>query len=352
MDALDFELRTEDYRPAPPPEAVSNRFGIGVVGCGGIMRGAHLPAYRAFGYRVTACCDVAPEAARGAAAQFGIPFWTTDLDALLQRPDVDVIDLAVHAAQRRPVLERIAAAGKPVLSQKPFALTLEDAAAMVAACARVPLMVNQQARWAPGHAALRAVLDAGVLGHLFSVLHVQRAWQDEPGSWYVRMPDFNIVDHGIHWIDLSRFFTGREPRRVRAATCRVPGQAAVSPMIYTMALEYAPEAELLSTLHFNNIIPSHDAHAGQWYLDGTAGSAILAGNELTLCSAARRGERRTWRLRGSWFPDAFGASMGAFLSALAEGRRPPTAGEDNLHTIRIAMAAVESAGSGRTVELP
>ena len=178
-------------------------------------------------------------------AQFGIPYWTTDVDALLARPDVDVIDLAVHASQRRPLIARIAAAGKPVLSQKPFALNLEDARAMVEACARagVPLMVNQQARWAPGHAALRRVLDAGVLGHVYSILHVQRSWQDEPGSWYVRMPDFNIVDHGIHWIDLSRHFTGLTPRRVSATTTMVPGQAAVSPIIYTIALQYAPEAQ-------------------------------------------------------------------------------------------------------------
>ena len=117
-----------------------------------------------------------------------------------------------------------------------------------------------------------------------------------------------------------------------------------------MTLEYAPQDALLSSLHFNNIIPSREAHGGTWYLDGTAGSAILAGSELTLSSAARPGQRRTFRLRGSWFPDAFGASMGAFLTALAERRRPPTSGEDNLRTIRIAMAAVRSARDGRTVD--
>jgi predicted dehydrogenase len=352
-DPLDFELRPEDYRPAPPPEEIRRRYGIGVVGCGGIMRGAHLPAYRDFGYRVVACCDIEEAHARQAAASFGIPFWTTDVDALLARPDVDVVDLAVHASQRRPLIEKIAAAGKPVLSQKPFALHMEDAQAMVEVCARagVPLMVNQQARWAPGHAALRRVLEAGVLGHVFSVLHVQRSWQDEPGSWYVRMKDFNIVDHGIHWIDLSRFFIRLEPIRVKAVTAMVPGQAAVSPMIYTIALEYAPEAKVMTTLHFNNIIPARDAHGGQWYVDGTRGSALLSGNELTLFSRARPGERRTWRLSGRWFPDAFGASMGAFLRALAEGREPPTSGRDNLRSLRIAYAAVESAETGRSVEL-
>ncbi len=353
-DALDFELRTEDYRPAPPPEAIRSRFGVGVIGCGGIMRGAHLPAYRRFGYRVVACCDVVEENARQAADQFGIPFWTTDVEALLSRPDVDIVDLAVHASQRRPVLERIAAAGKPVLSQKPFALSMADAEAMVEACrrARVPLMINQQARWAPGHAALRRVLDAGVLGHVYSFLHIQRSWQDQPGSWFANMPNFNIVDHGIHWIDLSRYFSGLTPRRVKAVTTRIPDQAAVSPMIYTIALEYAPETQVMSTLHFNNIIPARDAHSGAWYADGTQGSAVVTGDEITLYSRDRPGQQRTFRLQGRWFPDAFGASMGAFMLALAEGRDPPTSGRDNLQSIRIAYAAVESSETGRTVDLP
>ena len=81
-----------------------------------------------------------------------------------------------------------------------------------------------------------------MLGHLYSVLHVHRSFQDVPGSWYVRLEHFNIVDHGIHYIDLTRYFTGRTPVRVKATTTSVPGQVAVSPMIYSILLEYAPAA--------------------------------------------------------------------------------------------------------------
>ena len=349
----DFFLDPAQYRPAPPAPDIRQRYGIGLVGCGTIARTAHLPGYRDFGYRVVGCCDVAEDNARRAAAEFGIPFWTTDVDALLLRPDVDVIDLAVHAAHRRPLIEKIAAAGKPILSQKPFALNLPDAEAMVEACARagVPLMINQQARWAPEHRALRTVLDAGVLGHLYSVLHVNRSFQDIPGSWFVQMRDFNIVDYGIHFIDLSRYLTGLEPRWVKAVTSTVPGQVAVSPMIYSIALQYAPEAQVMSTLHFNNIIRARDAHSNAWYLDGTEGSAVLVGRELSLYRQDRRGLRLSWPIAGRWFPDAFGGSMGEFLQALATGRAPATSGQDNLRSIRIAYAAVESAGTGRAVEL-
>lgn len=354
--AEDARLRPQDYRPAPPPEAVRTRYGIGVVGCGGIARGSHLPAYRDFGYRVVAACDISAEHARGAAEQFSIPFWTTELDALLARPDVDVIDLAVHASQRRPLVERIAAAGKPILSQKPFALTWDDARHMVEVCERagVPLMVNQQARWAPAHRALKRVIDSGVLGHVYSVLHVRRSFQDQPGSWYVQLPHFTIVDHGIHFIDLTRYFTGRTPLRVKATTTRMPGQVAVTPMIYSIQLEYATspaEADLMTTLHFNNIVQARSMFHNTWYVDGTAGAASVTDTELTLSTKEDPDRVEVIPLQGTWFPEAFGGSMGEMLASLAEGRPPATAGRDNLDSIRIALAAIASAESGRTVAL-
>ena len=57
-------LQPEDYRPGPPGGVDLSQYGVGIVGCGGIANGAHLPAYAKAGYRVVACCDVDEEAAR------------------------------------------------------------------------------------------------------------------------------------------------------------------------------------------------------------------------------------------------------------------------------------------------
>jgi predicted dehydrogenase len=346
-------LFPEEYRPAPPPDAIKRRYRIGVVGCGGIMRGVHLRAYRNFGYTVSACCDIVEDHARLAAAEYGIPFVTTDLETLLARDDVDVIDLAVHASQRRPVVERIAAAGKPLLSQKPFALNYADAAAMVDTCAQanVSLMINQQARWAPAHRALRLLIERGVLGHVYAVTHVLRSFQDTPGSWYAALEHFNIVDHGIHYMDLSRYFTGRTPERVKCTTTTMPGQAAVSPMIYSMSLEYAPEAQVMTTLHFNNIVQTRAAFSQTWYIDGSEGSAWASQSQLNVGFKDNPLQTQTFALQGSWFPDAFGGSMGERMLSLAEGREPQTSGRDNLNSIKIAYAAVRSSEEGRTVAL-
>ncbi|MGH2351754.1 MAG: Gfo/Idh/MocA family protein [Chloroflexota bacterium] len=351
---MQADLRPEQYRPAPPPREIIEQYPIGVVGCGGIMRGAHIPAYRTFGYKVVAACDMIEENARLAAERFAIPRHTTRLEDLLDDPQIKVIDLAVQASQRRPLVEQIAAAGKHILSQKPFALNYADARHMVEVCERasVTLMVNQQARWAPAHRALKLVLESGVLGHLYSVLHVNRSFQDTPGSWFVALEHFNIVDHGIHYLDLSRYFTGRTPLRVKATTTMMPGQVAVSPMIYTILCEYEPDAQVMSTLHFNNIVQVRAALGRyEWFLDGTEGSAVASQSELAVATRDDSQRKQVFALQGSWFPEAFGGSMGELLTALAEGRPPQTPGRDNLDSVKIAYAAVQSSESGRTVDL-
>ena len=346
-----IELAPEEYQPKAPPVAAS--YGIGIVGAGGIVRGAHLPAYRAFGYRVAGVCDISEHALEQIRAGFDVPFLTTEIDALLERDDVHIIDLAVHASQRRPLVEKIVKAGKPILSQKPFALTFEDAKYMVDLCgeAGVPLMINQQARWAPSHRAVKILIDRGVVGHVYSIVHVNRSFQDVPGTWYVALKNFNIVDHGIHYIDLSRFFSGRTPVRVKATTTMVPGQAAVSPMIYTILCEYEPQAQLMATLHFNNIVKASTAHDYAWYIDGTEGSIRASHSEIVVSRADEPHRTHIFKVQGRWFPDAFGGSMGEMMRALSEKREPETSGRDNLNSIKMAEAAVKSSETGEAVAL-
>jgi len=350
MTLSDFNLKPEDYAPRPPEK---RDYGIGVIGCGGIMRGAHLPAYQQFGYRVVGCADVDADALRAAQERFDIPFATTDARELAERDDVEIIDLPVPAVVRRQVMEQVAPVGKPILSQKPFAMNIADAQAMVDLCDRcgVKLMVNQQARWAPAHRAVKRVLESGLLGHLYSVTHFHRSFQDVAGSWYAALENFNIIDHGIHYLDLIRFFTGRTPLRVKATATMMPGQNAVSPMAHVALLEFEPEAMLMAESHFNNIVQTPALHRYEWHLDGTEGSLRATHDELVLSRRERPDEQRRYWIRGRWFPDAFGGSMGEMMQADTEDREPQTSGHDNLNSIKIAYAAVESAATGRTVAL-
>src|SRR5919112_2116532 len=131
------------------PLPVRRDWGIGIVGCGGIVNYAHLPAYRASGFRVIACYDRDLTAAERTAADHHIPRVAASLDDLLADDDVEIVDIAVTPEAQVSIAERAAAAGKHLLCQKPLAPDCPTAARLVATVHElgVKMAVNQQMRW-------------------------------------------------------------------------------------------------------------------------------------------------------------------------------------------------------------
>ena len=98
-------LHPSDYLPGPPE---TKDYGIGFIGCGGIVIGSHLPAYENFGYNVVAACAIGQGRSRVAQERFGVPQVTQRIDDIRENEEVQIIDLAVHAKRRLPIVERMA----------------------------------------------------------------------------------------------------------------------------------------------------------------------------------------------------------------------------------------------------
>ncbi|WP_159884885.1 Gfo/Idh/MocA family protein [Paenibacillus puerhi] len=350
-------IRPEHYSPGKLKTAQGKSYGIGIIGCGSIANSAHLPAYRKHGLPIAACCDVSEQAAKATAEKFGIPFWTTDVRELLQQEEVGIIDLAIHPEPRLGVLRQIAEAPRPVLCQKPLALDLQHARELAREADRLGIVlgVNQQARWAPAHKALKTVLEQDLIGHVYSIHHHMRAFQDQPGWWWTTMKNFNIVDHGVHYADLCRHFnpSQEEWSRVHCTTAQLPGQNAVDPLIYSASVEFGPAGgrnPLMASLHFNNIVKASRSHSHTWWVDGTEGSVWCTQDTLYMALNRHKNVIHEIKLKGSWFPDAFAGSMIAFINEVSEGRKPPVTAEDNLQTIALTTAMVLSSQEGRVVE--
>src|SRR5262245_8815509 len=131
-----------DYRPRNP-----RRYNpaIGLIGCGGIAV-QHLNAYRHAGYRVTALCDHTESKARDYQARFySEAVVTTDYHEVLQRDEIEVVDITTHPEDRVEIIEAALRADKHVLSQKPFVVDLDVGEGLVELAERqgVKLAVNQ-----------------------------------------------------------------------------------------------------------------------------------------------------------------------------------------------------------------
>lgn len=350
-------IRPEDYSPKKQHISDLKKYGIGLIGCGSIANTAHLPAYKKYGLTIAACCDVNEEAARATAQKFDIPFWTTDVNELLALDSVGVIDMAIHPEPRLEVLKKISKAPRPVLCQKPLALDLQHAELLSREAAQlgITMSVNQQARWAPAHRALKLAMEQDLIGEVYSIHHYMRSFQDQAGWWWTTMKNFNIVDHGVHYVDLCRYLNPypEEWSRVHCTTAYLNKQNAIDPLTYSANIEFGPKGgrnPLMASLHFNNIVKANRSHSNTWWIDGTEGSLWCTQDALYMAINKHKNVVHEIKLKGSWFPDAFAGSMLAFITALDQGTTMPVTPEDNLQTIALTTAMVISSQEGCVVE--
>ena len=191
---------------------------IVLIGAGGIVRNAHLPAYRKGGLPVAAIVDRHPERAQELAAEWGIGISGATLRGCIAAVAGPLVfDVAVPGAAVLEVLPEIPK-GAAVLIQKPLGGTLEEAEAIVALCHERGLnaAVNFQLRWAPNMVAARAITDAGALGTLHDIeVQVSTYTPWELWSFLKTAPRLEIVYHSIHYVDLVRSWLGN-PQRVYA----------------------------------------------------------------------------------------------------------------------------------------
>ena len=148
---------------------MSNRtIKVGLIGCGNIGTRAHLPAcVHTSEVELVAVCDIIEERVRAAAERSGATAYT-DYRKLLERQDVDVVIIALPNDLHAEVSIAAAEAGKHVLCEKPMALTLEEADAMIEAhkAAGTKLMVGQSTRYGAAFKRLLDMLHEGTFGRL------------------------------------------------------------------------------------------------------------------------------------------------------------------------------------------
>ncbi|MFL5804398.1 MAG: Gfo/Idh/MocA family protein [Roseiflexaceae bacterium] len=344
---------------ALPPK---HDYGIGIVGCGGIVNYAHLPAYRANGLNVVACYDVDRAAAERTAREHSISTVAGSLAELLADQRVQIVDIAVPPWHQLAGVEQAAAAGKHMLCQKPLADDYRDALRIVqlARSAGVKLAVNQQMRWDAGIRVARQLIDAGALGRTTDAriqVSVQTPWDMWP--WLAAAPRLEIMFHSIHYLDSLRYLFG-DPARVSSFHTRYPGQKSIGETKTLTVLEYGDGLQVLVDVNHSNW--SEDSFAIFRFLgtDGVIKGTIgllydyPKGRVDTLEFQARGEQPGAWhsaQLSSLWIPDAFIGPMASLMEAIQTGGEPLTSGADNLKTLQIANAAYRSAAERRAVEL-
>jgi predicted dehydrogenase len=337
--------------------AGDHRLNVGMVGLGGISR-RHRQGYALVGINVCAGCDPSP-AARTAVGEENPAITLYDgIDALLADPRVDVVDLVTphHRLARVPLVRKIAAAGKPLLIQKPIAMDYHDALEMAEICedAGIPAMVNMNFNFsAPGLHLPRLIHDEGVIGKP-AYMHVElRRHADYPADrWFGKDARWNAVSHAVHQLGLLHLLFG-PPARVSAQIGNVPSMRGVRVEGFSnYFLEYPDGA--------NAVLLSNGCYYGakripykqeSIFVQGSTGLIDWDGRRYRLCRPEQPQDGDWVEQDGYWFPNAFGLVMEHFRQALAAGSAPLCSLTDQLYVQAVMEAGYRSAASGRHVHL-
>lgn len=200
---------------------------VGIVGCGGIAKGAHVPGYlKTDGADVVALFD--PDASRMQVLREELVPEAQDCPALesLLAADVDAVSVCTPNHLHSPVTLAALKAGKHVLCEKPMASRLEDATEMIQAARRADkvLHINQSLHY---NVMYRTVHDLVAEGRIGTPVHVRciRAGVRPPkASWFVsRDCDGGLLlDIGIHMGEYLQWVVGRVAEVAAVVDTRLP----------------------------------------------------------------------------------------------------------------------------------
>jgi predicted dehydrogenase len=345
-----------NYRPKMPQRMAHE---IGIVGAGGIVNYAHLPAYKKAGFKVVGITDRNREQAERTAKQHGIQRVYSTVGELLREPGIEVVDVAVYPAEQLAIVEQATAAGKHLLCQKPFADEYAKAIRTVelAKHAKVKIAVNQQMRWDAGIRCARLLIDDGWLGtatYATIQVHCKTDWSLWP--WIYQGGRVEIMFHSIHYIDSLRYLLG-EPASVFTSGSRAPGETTKAETKTLSIWEYDSGLQVLIDVCHTTW---HDDQYAIFRLEGTDG--VIKGtiglmynyptgrpDTLEFMSKRNPGYWFNARLDSMWIPDAFVGPMASLMCSIEDGSEPETSGADNLRTLQIVFAEYRSMAEKRAV---
>jgi len=188
---------------------------IALVGCGRISANHFDAIGRVDGMSVSAVCDIVEARAREAGEKLGVP-WFTSYERMLAEAECDAVAIATPSGLHPAQGILAAKAGKHVISEKPMAITLAAADALVGACddARVQLFVVKQNRLNATVQLVKRALDKGRFGRIFLANTTVR-WA-RPQSYYDQAPwrgtwEFDggaIMNQASHYVDLMQWLIG------------------------------------------------------------------------------------------------------------------------------------------------
>jgi len=323
---------------------------IGLIGAGGISD-YHLKNYKLMGLDVVAIANRTLSKAVALRDKYYPKAKVyDDYQELLNLDHIEVVDITPHPEDRLPIIKEALRSNKHVLSQKPFVLDLDEGRGLVQMAKErgLKLAVNQNGRWAPHFSYMREAIKTGIIGRPVSV-DFSLQWDQ---TWIENLPAFEdlyhmvLFDFAIHWFDIAVcFMQGQDPKSIYASAIKYDGQKYSPPALASCIINY-DQAQVRMAFNAHTLLGEEDVTT----IVGTKGTLRSRGPGLndqpTMEIFTEKGMARV-PLEGCWFKNGFQGTMGELLLSIEEDRAPSNSAENNLKSLELCFAAIESANHNR-----
>jgi predicted dehydrogenase len=337
---------------------------IAIVGCGAIST-QHLEAIAAIdGARLGGVVSASAARARSVGERWGVP-WTTDLDELLDRPDIDGVSImtpsGLHAPQALAAVRR----DKHVLVEKPIALAVRDADAVIDEGLRrgVTVATVSQRRFEPVIQALQAVVAAGALGGISLIIaegiyyRPQSYYDSSPWRGTIALDGGVLMNQAIHMVDLVRWLGGPVASVSAHLATRTHAMEAEDTATVSLAFAGGALGAIIATTSATPEFPSELRIYGDRGHVRIVGEVPVEWDVLEIAAPApdipsevvegTPGTTATWGTTAAGYVRQYRD----FLDAIRTRREPAVTGTDGRNALEIVTAAYEAGRTGRTVHL-
>lgn len=340
-------------------------YNVVLCGCGAMAKGwlravKSTPDLRD-ALSVVGLVDLELNVARALADEFNLgPVITgTDLREVLEKTRADIVFDIVIPAARHSVVRTALAYGCHVLSEKPMASSMSEAADLIEAAKAAGKIhsVVQNRRFISGVRRMRRFVESGAIGDI-TAIHCDFFIGPHFGGFREKMDNVLLLDMAIHTFDAARYVSGKLPLSVYCLETNPRGSwyahgasanavfQLSDDVVFTYRGSWCAEGERTSW-------------EGTWRLVGTKGMLTWDGEEAFSASIAGVQDGLLRGFTSIEVPPpaneeethGHASVIADFLSAIRTGRTPETAGQDNIKSLAMVFGAIESARSGRSVDL-
>jgi predicted dehydrogenase len=336
-----------------------------LAGCGGMSKGwltaiGEHPLLKGR-VRIVGLVDLHRPTAEARATEFGLgdAVIGTDLDAVLTETRPDLLFDVVIPGARAGVVETGLRHGCHVLSEKPMAASLDEARAMIDQANRAGRVhaVVQNRRFIAGVRRLRRLIDSGALGDLAS-LNCDFFIGAHFGGFRDEMENVLLLDMAIHTLDAARFMSGKVPEAVYCLETNPPGSWYRHGAAANAIFEFSDNV----VFNYRGSWAAEGANTSwesRWRIVGSKGTVLWDGEDGFEAHVVANDTGFFRDLAPLDVPPpsdddqthGHASVIAEFLDAIETGRQPETVSSDNIKSLAMVFAAIESAQKRQRVTI-